>query len=150
MNKVKKERSESQLSIQDRKNIAVENKQEKGYNCAQSVVCAFKDMYDLPESLLLQISEGFGLGMGTGSVCGAVTAMSILAGLEISDGKTQGSETKLKTREFSADCFMNFEQKNKSAICFELKGETGGPMLRSCQGCIEDAVEIFCEKITAK
>lgn len=36
-----------------------------------------------------------------------------------------------------------FEEKNGSIMCNELKGRTGGPMLRSCPGCVEDACEIL-------
>ena len=36
-----------------------------------------------------------------------------------------------------------FEEKNGSIMCNELKGRTGGPMLRSCPGCVEDACVIL-------
>ncbi len=39
-----------------------------------------------------------------------------------------------------------FEEKNGSIMCNELKGRTGGPMLRSCPGCVEDAC-VFLEKL---
>ena len=38
---------------------------------------------------------------------------------------------------------MLFGEKNGSIMCNELKGRTGGPMLRSCPGCVEDACEIL-------
>ena len=31
----------------------------KGYNCAQAVVCAFKDKLDTDEKVLYKIAEGF-------------------------------------------------------------------------------------------
>ena len=36
-----------------------------------------------------------------------------------------------------------FAEKNGSVMCDELKGRTGGPMLRSCPGCVEDACIIL-------
>ena len=36
-----------------------------------------------------------------------------------------------------------FEEKNGSVMCNELKGRTGGPVLRSCPGCVEDASVIL-------
>ena len=138
------------LSVDERVTLALENKEVKGYNCAQAVVCAFKDKYDLPESVLFRVSEGFGLGMGAESVCGAVTAMSILTGLENSDSKLSESETKKKSREFSAACFADFKKKNSSVECFELRGEDDGVVLRSCLGCIEEAVRIFDKKTNKK
>ena len=86
------------LSVDERVTLALENKEVKGYNCAQAVVCAFKDKYDLPESVLFRVSEGFGLGMGAESVCGAVTAMSILTGLENSDSKIIGKRNEEKIK----------------------------------------------------
>ena len=38
-----------------------------------------------------------------------------------------------------------FEEKNKTVICAELKGINGGNVLRSCDGCIEDAAKIIEE-----
>ena len=35
-----------------------------------------------------------------------------------------------------------FRTKNQSVICRELKGVDTGTVLRSCDGCIEDAVRI--------
>ena len=68
-----------------RKEIALLN-HKKGYNCAQSVVCAFCDKLDIKEDDLFRLSEAFGFGMGHGNVCGAVTAMVMIAGLEKSFG----------------------------------------------------------------
>ena len=48
-----------------------------GYNCAQSVVAAFKDDMGFDENLALEISVGFGGGMGRlQEKCGAVTGPS--------------------------------------------------------------------------
>ena len=38
-----------------------------------------------------------------------------------------------------------FEEKNGSTICRDLKGVDTGKVLRTCPGCIEDAVEIVQE-----
>ena len=35
-----------------------------GYNCAQSVACAFADKVDLDKVALFKVTEGLGLGMG--------------------------------------------------------------------------------------
>ena len=36
----------------------------KGYNCAQSVACAYCDLVGLDEQTAYKMAEGFGLGMG--------------------------------------------------------------------------------------
>ena len=55
----------------------------KGYNCSQSVFCAFSDMYSIPEDLSLKLSASFGGGIGRmRETCGAACGMFMLAGLE--------------------------------------------------------------------
>ena len=55
----------------------------EGYNCSQSVVLAFADLYGLSKETALRISASFGGGMGRmRETCGTVTGMFILAGLE--------------------------------------------------------------------
>jgi len=53
-----------------------------GYNCAQSVLYAFKDDFDFDENLALDISVGFGGGMERlQEKCGAVTGAFMVMGL---------------------------------------------------------------------
>ncbi len=137
-------RRECMSKLEKRKQIA-KDMSKKGYNCCQAVVCAFKDRYDISEENLLKISEGFGGGMGNGSVCGAVAAMVILAGLEKADGNVKGPRSKVDTKKVVLDVQNKFKEKNKSLICRELKGIDTKIILRSCSGCIEDAVEIVNE-----
>lgn len=124
----------------DRKNIAIEN-HKKGYNCAQAVVCAFCDYTDYTEDDLFKLSEAFGGGMGgSGSVCGAVSAMVFLSGLKKSLGiEALPVTNKKESYNFANTLMEEFVKMNKSLICKQLKGEG----LRSCDGCIEDAVEIL-------
>ena len=52
-----------------------------GYNCAQSVACAFADKVDLDKVALFKVTEGLGLGMGgMNGTCGAISAAAVLAG----------------------------------------------------------------------
>lgn len=127
----------------DRVEKALEN-HHKGYNCAQAVICAFADVTDYTEDQLFRLSEGFGFGMGTQGTCGAVSAMVFLAGLKKSRGVDAIPETnKKESYELARELINSFEEKNKSIICKEIKGDN----LRSCDGCIEDAVKILEEKL---
>ena len=127
----------------DRVKKAIEN-HHKGYNCAQAVVCAFADVTDFTEDQLFRLSEAFGFGMGTQGVCGAVSAMAFLAGLEKSFGVDQIPETnKKESYKFVSELIKAFEDKNQTTSCARLKGEG----IRSCDGCIEDAVRILEEKL---
>lgn len=114
----------------------------KGYNCAQAVACAFAEEAGVSDELLFKASEGFGGGMGTGDgVCGAVSALILLAGLKNSGGK-ENPVTKRETYKISAELIRKFEEKNGSYICNQLKGAGTGKVLRSCGGCIDDCVEL--------
>lgn len=127
-----------------RKEMAVE-KHKQGYNCAQAVLCTFADKTNLSEDELFRLSEAFGGGMGgTQGVCGAVSAMVFLAGLEKSSGIDSLPQTnKMESYTLGRELMEAFEGKNRSIICSRLKGEG----LRSCDGCIEDAVEIIEENL---
>lgn len=116
----------------------------KGYNCAQAVACAFCDKTIFNEDDLFRMSEAFGGGMGCGSICGAVSAMVMLAGLKSSKGINLLPETnKKESYKISKELIDSFEEKNGSVLCKRIKDEN----LRSCDGCIEDAVKILEEKL---
>ncbi len=123
----------------DRVEKALEN-HKNGYNCAQSVACAYCDLYGVSEEEAYKAMEGFGGGMGVMTTCGAVSAMAYLAGLKNSNGDPNSTEkTRGMTYKFMRRMVTDFIFKNKSIICKELKGVETGKPLRSCEGCIEDA-----------
>lgn len=112
-----------------------------GYNCCQAVACAFAEKLGIEEEILFKAAEGFGLGMGAmNCTCGAVSGAVMLAGLKNSGGTSQ--RTKVATYKLSAKIVDEFVAKNQSVICREIKGIGTGKVLRSCSGCIEDAVQI--------
>ena len=46
----------------------------RGFNCAQSVICALAPALDIDEKAAFALSEGFGAGMGGMSeTCGAIS-----------------------------------------------------------------------------
>ena len=119
---------------------------DKGYNCAQAVVCAFKDELGIDEEVLFKAAEGFGLGMGCmNGTCGAVSGAVMAAGFKNSTANFDGPKSKMDTYKLSREILEAFENKNGSTICRELKGVDSGTILRSCPGCIEDAVDLVSE-----
>lgn len=126
----------------DRKELAV-SLHHKKYNCAQSVVCAFAGDLDCAPETVFKAAEAFGGGMGTFGTCGAVTAMAIALGMKNSDGNLAAPETKKSTYKLMRRATDLFLEKNGSIICREIKGIDTGRVLRTCDGCIEDAVEIL-------
>lgn len=128
----------------DRKEQAVEL-HGKGYNCAQSVVCTYCSELDVDLQTAFRLSEAFGGGMGTFSTCGAVSGMAMVIGMKQSDGNLDKPKTKSQSYKLMKAATNKFLAMNKSTICREIKGMDGGEVLRSCNGCIEDAVTILEE-----
>lgn len=124
---------------------------EKGYNCAQSVFCAFADLLGLDEETAYRISEGFGSGMGGRlETCGALTGAYMVLSMKNSDGKLGSKATRMDTYKLIKQLTSEFEGKNGSALCKELKGVTTGKILRSCPGCVEDAARMTAKMLGAE
>lgn len=111
----------------------------KGYNCAQSVVCAYCDLVGLDEQTAYKMAEGFGLGMGVMDMCGALSGAFMLAGVKGSAGIKAPDTTKAQTYQQTREMANAFKEKNGTYLCCELKGVADGNVRRSCPGCIEDA-----------
>jgi len=128
----------------DRKELALHLHHQK-FNCAQSVACSFCNVMGADPTTVFRLSEGFGAGMGTFGTCGAVSAMAMVIGMKESDGDLDNPGTKARCYDLMKQATEMFLAKNKSTVCREIKGMDGGPVLRSCDGCIEDAVAILDE-----
>lgn len=127
----------------------IKDKHTRGYNCAQIVLCSYAEELGIDEETLFRISEGFGAGMGgMMQTCGAVTAMFMALGLANSSGDLQACETKPQTMKKVRELAAEFEKKNGSIVCRELKGIDTGKVLRSCDGCIEDGIRILGEYLS--
>jgi C_GCAxxG_C_C family probable redox protein len=100
-------------------------------------------MFGIDDKTAFRMAEGFGLGMGAMEACGAVTAMALVTGMKISDGNLSSPGTKKICYQKVKEMIEEFKQKNGSIICSELKGVETGTPLRSCGGCIKDAVVII-------
>lgn len=137
------------MNIEERVRLA-EEKHHNGYNCAQAVLCSYSEDLGMEESVLFKIAEGFGAGMADmQGTCGAVTGMYMIAGLVNSGGGIDKGMTKGHTYQTVKALTEAFRAKNGSHVCKELKGIETGEVLRSCDGCIGDAVRIaehlFCK-----
>ncbi len=117
----------------------------KGCNCAQAVACVFAEKLGYSEDEIFRLTEAFGGGMGgTQGVCGAVSAMVFVAGGIKSYGFDKLPETnKIESYDFARELIERFENKIGTIRCSEIKSQN----LRSCDGCIEDAVKILEEYI---
>ena len=94
-----------------------------GYNCSQSVVGAFADMYGFTEEQAFRMSASFGGGIGRmRQTCGAACGMFLLAGLE--KGAVEGKDCEGKAANYALvqELAAEFKKRNGSLICAELLG----------------------------
>lgn len=92
-----------------------------GYNCAQSVFATFCQDLGMDLKTGLKLSSSFGGGMGgLRQVCGAVTAMFMIAGLKY--GYTDANDINLKNQHYKLiqGLAKQFTDKFGSIICKEL------------------------------
>ena len=106
----------------NRINNAVNNF-EKGYNCSQAVFLAYANKYGLSEDIALKMASSFGGGMGRlREVCGAVTAMFAIAGLEKGYIEYDNDDIKAEHYQFIQLLAEKFKEEHASLICRELLG----------------------------
>jgi C_GCAxxG_C_C family probable redox protein len=116
----------------------------KGYNCSQAVVCTFCDKIGLSEEDAFKVSEALGFGDSDSyGTCGAVTGMALVMGMINSSGNLEQPDSKAATYKRTRELNEKFREANGSTICRDLKGIDSGKVLRSCDGCIEDAVVLL-------
>ncbi len=93
----------------------------KGYNCSQSVFCAFCDVTGLDIDTAARMSSSFGGGMGRlrevcGTVSGALMVLGMVRGYSDPEDLRAKSDHYHLVQEFAA----RFREKNGSIVCREL------------------------------
>lgn len=95
----------------------------EGYNCAQSVVLAYSDLFGLDNSLAASISAPLGGGMGRlREVCGAVSGMFMVAGLYYKNDVPSDMEKRKTVYAAVQNLAEKSKALNGSIICRELLG----------------------------
>ena len=135
----------------------------EGYNCSQSVVAAFADLYGLTPEQALKVSASFGGGIGRmRQTCGAACGLFMLAGLET--GCTEGKDREGKEANYKVvqELAEEFRKRNGSLICAELLGLSKTAPTpttpdartaeyykkRPCVKMVEEAARIWCEYLS--
>ena len=94
---------------------------ENGYNCAQATLGAFSDLIGLDFESAMKLSSSFGGGMGKlREVCGAVSAMFMIAGMLKGYSTPETGEIKAEHYKLIQNLAQKFREKNGSIICREL------------------------------
>ena len=99
------------------------NNFENGYNCAQSVFMVYSEKFGIGTETALKLSSSFGGGMGRlREVCGAVSAMFMIAGLAKGYTENNNDDIKGKHYQLIQTLAQKFKEKHGTIICRELLG----------------------------
>ena len=98
----------------------------EGYNCSQSVVTAFADLYGFTREQALHMSASFGGGIGRmRETCGAACGMFLLAGLEKCAIEGKDRESKAANYALVQELAEEFKKRNGALRCADLLGLSG-------------------------
>ena len=115
-----------------------------GFNCAQSVLGACGEYTGLDENTALAVSAGFGGGVRSGEICGAISGAVMAIGMAQQKDPAD-PETKAKTAAQTKELVKAFREKYGCVRCVELK-QAGV----SCAELIEYAAQLAEEIIINK
>lgn len=92
----------------------------KGFNCCQSVLAAYSDLTGLSEQACFDLSAGFGAGMFTGEICGAISGAVMTLGLLTPVDQNDPVGSKRRTGALSKEFQSRFQQKFGNLRCAPL------------------------------
>lgn len=99
---------------------------EEGYTCAQSVFATYADLFGMDRETALKLSSPMGGGIGRmREVCGAVSAMALLAGLKEGNTDPANEEGKERIYLLIRQMAEKFKEQHGTIICRELLGISG-------------------------
>ena len=134
----------------------------EGYNCSQSVVTAFADLYGFTREQALHMSASFGGGIGRmRETCGAACGMFLLAGLEKCAIEGKDRESKAANYALVQELAGEFKKRNGALRCADLLGlSKKEPVVstpearteqyyakRPCARMVEEAARIWSEHL---
>lgn len=125
-------------------------------NCAQAVLTSYSDDLDFDKEMALQISCGFGAGMGKlQETCGAVTGSFMVLGIHNSKKFPDNGDRKEQTKVMIQDFSKKFKTIHKTLKCGELLNcdlntdegqkyfEENNLKKSVCEKCIADSIKII-------
>lgn len=137
----------------------------EGFNCSQSVFCAFCHRFNIDEDTAKKISAGLGGGIGRQrEVCGAVSGAAMVLGSIAAATNGDDNKSKAENYELVREFCEHFKALHETIICRDLlrlsaeKKETAKPddrtaayyKNRPCLKIVEDAAEILTKMIEEK
>lgn len=100
-----------------------------GYNCSQSVLAACSKYTGLKEKTAFAVSAGFGTGVRSGEICGAISGAVMALGLAFPGKDASDAEAKKLMTTITKKCVSAAKCKYGCVRCAELK--------KNCVSCSE-------------
>jgi len=120
------------------KDIAMKYYSEQNYNCAETIIRAANEYYDLglhDHDMILV--AGFGAGIQTGNVCGAIlSAVSVLSMKYVEASAHESSDIRPVTMKLTRE----FQERFNSLLCRDIK-----PQCFTKEGRCSVTVSIACD-----
>jgi len=129
----------------------------EGYNCAQSVLLAMQEFWNVKKALEPKVASAFGGGIGRGgSLCGALTGGVIAIGLRYGTNRPVVEERE-KAYSLALEFYSRFEKGCGGVFCRDLvgydltdsedleKARNSNVFMERCVRFIERAVEILID-----
>ena len=115
---------------------------DQNYNCAETMIRAANDYYDLQlHDRDMIMTGGYGAGIQTGNTCGAIlSAVSVLS-MKYIEKKAHESDD---IRPVTTALIRKFNERYGSVLCRDIKPQSFKPEYR-CQKTIETACDILEE-----
>lgn len=116
----------------------------QNYNCAETIIHAANDYYDLKLHDKDMIMVGaYGAGIQTGNTCGAVLSAAAVLSLKYVEAKAHESQD---IKPVVQKLMRKFMAKYGSTLCKDIKAQSFKPECR-CQMTVETACDILEETI---
>lgn len=96
---------------------------ENGFNCAQAVLVSSREYTGLDDITGLAVAAGFGGGLRSGEVCGAISGAVMAIGMKFPFTDSTDAEAKAKIAELAKLCVAKAQEKFGNVLCRELKGK---------------------------
>ena len=100
----------------------------QGYNCSQSVICAWAADIGLERETALRLSSGFGGGMGRlREVCGSVTGAFMVLSFKYGYSDPRDTSAKAELYKLIQTFAARFKEENRfdSIVCRDMLGLSG-------------------------
>ncbi len=132
----------------------------QGYNCNQSLLAAFTDVTGLSEQASFDLGAGFGAGMFTGEVCGAISSAVMVLGSATPVDRDDPVASKRRTGALAKEFQKRFQEKFGSLRCSALLKTDIDPALspaaqaagvsNRCEVLILSAMEVVEDMLAAR